>query len=284
MKRIKKFVTKLSTMLAAAAILAVTPGANVMEVEAAPNTYYLKYDTSKNDWRMQINEWKNDYEGRELYYLNEGDERVKDGDVVVILDNEDSDAGSTNIQINARVGNLTVNRAHAIVTVNGGIDECHVLGDSYTAITGNITNGYVYDDATCTFHSNVTNLRLVGTENFNTPETDVTVGGTVAYASTANSGGVLKEYYNFKAGTFHFDGNSGLMTDASNYSTNGSGPAASTAPAPSNSGSSSSGSSSSSGDYDDVPKTGERNMVVWLFAAAAVCAMGSVMLKRRVNN
>ena len=284
MKRIKKFVTKLSATLAAAAILAVTPGANVMEVEAAPNTYYLKYDIDDHVWRMQINEWKDGDEGRELYYLNEGSEKVKDGDIVVVLDNENHDAGSENIQINARVGNLTINRAHAIVTVHGGIDECHVLGESYAAITGNVTNGYVYDDATCTFHSNVTNLKLTCTENFNAPETTVTVGGTVAYAATANTGGILKEYYNFKAGTFHYDGDSGMMTDVSNYSTNGSGPAASTPPAPSNSGSSSSGSNSSSGAYDDVPKTGESNIVVWLFAAAAVCAMGSVMLKRRVNN
>lgn len=277
----KKF-TKFVSLLAAAAILAVAPGANVMEVEAASNTYYLKYDIDDNMWRMQINEWKDDYEGRELYYLNEGSEKVQDGDTVVILDNEEKDAGSTNIQINARVGNLTINRANAIVTVNGGIDECHVLGDSYTAITGNVTNAYVYDNATCTFHSNVTNLRLTATENYNAPETTVTVGGTVAYASTSNTGGILKEYYNFKAGTFHYDDDSGLMTDPSNYSTSGSGPATS-APAPSTT-TAPQGSTSSSGEYDDVPKTGENNMVVWLFAAAAVCAVGSIVLKKRVNN
>lgn len=274
---------KLISLLAAAAMLAVVPGTNVMEVEAAPNTYYLKYDIEDHIWRMQINQWDEEYAGRELYYLNEGDERVKDGDVVVILDNEANDAGSTNIQINARVSNLTINRANAIVTINGGIDECHVLGDSYAAITGDITNAYVYDNATCTFHSNITNLRLIGTANYNTPRTTVTVGGTVAYASTANSGGILKEYYNFKAGTFHYDYASALLTDPSNYSTSGSGPATDSS-ATTTTTTTTQSSSTSSSEYDDVPKTGENNMVVWLFIAAAACAAGSVALRKRENN
>lgn len=280
MTKIKKFVS----LLATAAILAVAPGANVMEVEAAPNTYYVKYDVDMNEWRMQMNGWNNDDPGRELYYLNEGDERVKDGDTVVILGNEEDEDGSKIIEINARVGNLTIDRTNAVVNVKGGIDTCHINGETYAAVTGNITNAYVFNDAVCTFHSNISNLTLTCTDEYTTPRSTVTVGGTVAYAATANSGGILKEYYNFKAGTFNFDYASGLMTDPSNYSTSGNGPAAS-APAPSGNASSgsSASSSSSSGDYDDVPKTGESNLVVWLFAAAAVCATGSVALKRREN-
>lgn len=274
MKKFKKFVS----LLAAAAILAVAPGASAMEAEAAaPTTFYLRFDSEDDIWRMQVNEWKEDYEGRELYYLNEGDEKVKDGDIVVILDNEEGDTGSVTIDINARLSNLTVNRSTAIINAKG-IDECYVLGGSYTAITGNITNAYVYDDAATTLHSNVTNLRLISSQS-NEVEATVTVGGTVGYASIANPGGILKEYYNFKAGTFHYDFASGLMTDPANYSTSGGGPA--TPPAPNNS---SSQGSTSSGAYDDVPKTGESNLVVWLFAISAACFAGSVMMRKSAKN
>ncbi len=275
---------KMISVLAAAAMLAVVPNANVMEVEAAPNTYYVKYDIEDNMWRMQINVWNDDDPGRELHYLNEGDDRVKDGDILVVLPNDENETGSATIDVNAHLSNLTINRAHAVVNANGGVDECHVLGDSYAAVTGNIKDAYVYDNAICTLHSNVTNLRLTATANFNEVETTVTVGGTVAYASTSNTGGILKEYYNFKAGTFHFDHASGLLTDDSNYSTSGSGPAASAPAATTTTAPAQSSTTSSSGEYDDVPKTGESNAVVWLFAAAAVCATGSVVLRKRVNN
>lgn len=273
---------KTFSLLTAAAVLALIPGANTLRAEAAPNTYYVKYDVDDNMWRMQINSWTDTDPGRELYYLNEGDDRVKDGDILVVLNNEENETGSATIEINAHLSNLTINRAHAVVNAKGGVDECHVLGDSYTAITGNITDAYVYDNATCTLHSNVTNLRLTATENYNEVETTVTVGGTVSYASTSNTGGILKQYYNFKAGTFHFDHASGLMTDPSNYSTTGNGPAS--APAASATTTPASGNTSaSSGEYDDVPKTGENNVVVWLFSAAAVCAFASIMLRRQSN-
>jgi len=282
MKRFKKIVS----ILAAAAILAVTPGASAMKVEAStPTTFYVKYDTDMGQWRMQIHEWKDDAQSRELYYLNNGDDRVKDGDIVVVLDNEEDETGNEHIQIDAHLSNLTINRAHAIVAVNGGIDDCFVLVDGYAAITGNVSNAYVYDNATCTFHSNVTNLRLIATQS-NEVETNVTVNGTVAYASTANNGGLIDEYYNFAAGTFHYDYASALMTDPANYSTSGGGPAT-TAPAapsaPATSTPPAQGSASSSNEYDAVPKTGESNAVVWLFAISAACLAGSAMMRRKAQ-
>ncbi len=286
MKRIKKIVS----LLAAAAVLAIAPGTNVMKAEAAtPTTFYVKYDDDKNEWRMQVNEWKDDYEGRELYYLNDGDEKVKDGDIVIVLDNEDDETGSKEIHINAHLSNLTINRAHAVVAVGGGIDECYVFGDSYAAVTGNITNAYVYDNASCTFNSNVTNLHLISTQS-NEVEANVTVGGTVTYASLANEGGVFKEYYNFLAGTFHHDYASGLMTATYHYSNDPNVNAysapevpASSVPTPAGSSTSSQGSTASSNEYDDVPKTGESNAVVWLFAISAACFAGSAMMRRKAQ-
>ena len=279
-----KMFKKLVSLLAAAAIV-VTPLSTIsLKAEAAtPTTYYIMYDVDLHDWRMQINEWKNDYTGREVYYLNEGSEKVKDGDIVVVLANEENETASQIIDINAHLSNLTVNRATVMLNVKGGIDECYVLGDSYAAITGNITNAYVYDNASTTLHSNITNLRLIATQE-NEVEATVTVGGTVKYASTSNAGGILKEYYNFKAGTFSYDFASGLMTDPENYSTTGNGPAAAPAPSTSNNTNKNNSKPANNNGYDNVPKTGESNAILWVFAAAFACLGSSVLLKRRAQN
>lgn len=277
---------KVLSLVAAAAITVTGLGFNSLSADAAnPTTYYLKYDLDKGQWRMQVNEWLDDYEGRELYYLNEGSDKVKDGDVVVVLENEEQASGSTNIAINARLSNLTINRSTAMITVSGGIDNCYVLGESYTAITGNVANAYVYDDAKCTFHSNVTNLSLIASQA-NDVDVDVSVKGTVAYASVSNAAGIIRQYYNFAANTFYYDHSSGLMTDPSNYSTTGSAPAASaaaetTAPAASTA-SGTTASASSSGAYDDVPKTGESNLVIWLFALSAASLAGCLALRKNI--
>lgn len=272
---------KLVSLFAAAALLTLLPSAGTLQTFAAnPTTYYLKYDTDQGEWRMQIGEWLDDYEGRETYYLNEGSEAVKDGDIIVILSNEENAAGSSGLTVNAHLSNLTVNRASVVIST-GGVDECHVLGDSYAAITGNVTNGYVYDNAKCTFNSNVTNLRLVAS-TANDVDTDVSVGGTVSYASVSNAGGVIKEYYNFVAGTFYYDNASGLMTDPSNYSTTGNAPAAAaqqTSTQSSTPSQSTPSGSGSSGAYDDVPKTGESNLLfVILLAASALSFAGCMVL------
>ena len=285
MKGFKKFVFLLATV----ALVTLLPGANTLQASAAnPTTYYVKYDTDKHAWRMQVGEWLEDYEGRETYYLNQGDEAVKNGDILVVLathrdsDDEDDEPvyASGSITVNAHLSNLTINRTDVVIST-GGVDDCYVLGDSYAAITGDVTNAYVYDNAKCTFNSNVTNLRLIATER---PEvrTSVSVAGTVAYASTANQGGVLKEYFNFVKGSFYYDHASGLMTDPSNYSTSGSVPAAAvttdtqTQSSTQNNTAKNSGTSS---EYDDVPKTGESNMLFMiLLTVSAMSFVGCMVL------
>ena len=280
MKGFKKFVS----LLAAFVLMALLPGAGMLQASAAsPTTYYVKYDIDKRAWRMQIGEWNKELEGRETYYLNNGDEAVKDGDILVVLamDDDETETGSGDITVNAHLSNLTVNRAGVVIST-GGVDECYVLGDSYAAISGNVTNAYVYDNAKCTFNNDVTNLRLIATEK---PEvrTTVSVAGTVAYASTANQGGVMKEYFNFVKGSFYYDYASGLMTDPSKYSTNGSSPAAAatqtTTQTQSSTQNSTTANSSASNEYDDVPKTGESNMLFMiLLAVSAMSFVGCVAL------
>lgn len=278
-----KKLNKLVALAAAASLMALLPGAGTMQVSAAtPTTHYLQYDTDQHEWRLQTGSFAQGSGGKDLYYLNEGDEKVKDGDILVVMDNDDSTDGNKIITVNAHLSNLTINSAHVVISV-GGADECHVNIDSYAAITGDITNAYVYDTATCTFHGNVTNLRMIATIE-NTVDTTVSVDGTVGYASTANGGGVLTEYYNFKAGTFFFAKAGGLMTDPSDYSTSGSAPAASapaanTAPAAQTQPQ----PAASSGEYDDVPKTGERNLSSWLLVASALCFGGCLVLRKKAR-
>ncbi len=276
MKKFKKYVT----LAAAAAFMALLSSANALTASAAePTTHYLQYDVDQHEWRLQTGSFAKDSGGKDLYYLNEGDEKVKDGDIIVVMDNDESASGNTNITVNAHLSNLTINSANVVITV-GGADECHVNNNSYAAVTGDIQNAYVYDTATCTFHGNVSNLRLIATIE-NTVDTSVTVDGTVGYASESNAGGVLREYYNFKAGTFHFDGVTGLMTDSSDYSKSGSAPAASapTASAPAAVQTQSKPSSASS-EYDDVPKTGEGHLSDWLLVVSALCFAGCLALRK----
>lgn len=292
----KKF-RKCISLIAAAALLALLPNANAMQASAAPaKTIYIRFDTDLHEWRMQTDSWEDGDAGLEIYYLNNGSDSQKalDGDTLVVLPNTPEtdeegnkpaqQTGNVDLKVNARLGNLTVNHANVVISATS-IDECHVQSGSYAAISGNVTNAYVYDDAACTFHDNVTNLRLIATVE-NTVDTNVTVGGTVAYASTANGGGVLNEYYNFAAGSFYFDQHSGLMTDPSQYSTTGNGPAAAAQAPAQTAAASQPQTSASSGEYDDVPKTGENNLWVWLFAGmtmlSAMCA-GGCLLTRKYN-
>ena len=313
-------------ILLAASVLsaAILPGGNSLQVCAEePTTFYLRYvcttclwdeDAKDNhgnptfeghdsshtyQWRRQIGTWDDNLEGREPYYLNEGDERVKDGDIVVVLPNlpitegfEEEEDGyaakrvkqatdQTVISINAHLSNLTISRSSAFLST-GGVDECYVLGDSYAAIGGNVTNAYVYDAADCTFHNNVANLRLynskgrlddAGSDEKWLP--NVTVGGTVDYASVSDVGGLYAEYWKFASGTFRFDDKKGLETYSGNYSTSGSAP--SSAPR----GVAASQNTSQSDGYDDVPKTGESNLIMWMTvsmtAVSILCLIGCLM-------
>ena len=287
MKSFKKLITLMSTA-ACCAMLTVIPS---VKAEAA-TTFFVKFDTDMGEWRMQTGreKWEDEDAGRELYYLNNGENPVKDGDTVVILSNDEDATGGTEIEINSRLGNLTVNRADAIIRTKG-VNECYVLGGSYTAITGDVTNAYVYDDAVCTFNSNVTNLNLLSSSS-NSIESTVSVKGTVAYALLKNPNDVIAQYYNFRANTFFYDDESGLTTDAADYSKNGSVPAASAstpaatstteaAPAAPAAAATPAAPAANASAYDDVPKTGDSNLAAWLFGCSVLSFAGCLAFRKK---
>ncbi len=272
MKRFAKFVS----LLTAAAALALLPGANTLQVSAdSPTTFYLRFNAGSNDWRMQRGTWDENSEGRELYYLNNGDEKIKDGDIVVVQP-PNGQASNTDLTIDVHLSNLTINRTSAVVKTKG-IDECYVLGDSYAAINGDVTNAYVYDNAICTFNNNVNTLTVNAEDNI---QASISVGGTVAHLIELSYGNVRIDRYNFAAGKLYYNVNGVLETTAEYYSTTPTSdtpaasapaapqPAASPSPAP------------SSDEYDDVPKTGESNLILWLAGISALCFAGSFALRK----
>lgn len=326
-----KNIGKAFLLTAAVMSATVLPAQNSLKVSAAePTTFYLRYvcttclwaeegkdehgnvtfeghDSSHEyQWRRQIGVWNDNIEGREPYYLNEGDDcTIKDGDIVVVLPNlpltegfEEQEEGyaakrqkqltdQSIIKIDAHLSNLTINRSSVLLSTNG-VDECYVLGDSYAAIGGNIANAYVYDASDCTFHDNVTNLRLYNSKGrLDDARSDgsdekwvpnVTVGGTVDYASVSDITGVRAEYWKFAKGTFRFDEKNGLETYYTNYSTSGG------APASASQGTAASQNAAQSDLYDDVPKTGENSLVMWLSAGMLLisgsCFMGCLLARR----
>lgn len=281
MKRFKKLI---SLAAAAAALCTALPLLPSLKADAEESsTFYVKYDTDMQEWRVQSggDKWNDEDAGRELYYLNNGDNPVKDGGVVVILPNSEDATGGKEITINAHLSNLTINRADAAVRT-GGVDNCYVFGDSYAAVNGDVSNAYVYDNAICTFNNNVTNLNLLSSSS-NTIDSSVSVGGTVAYALLKNPGDVIAEYYNFAANSFYYNAENGLLTDDSLYSKTGSGAVATPAVTAASAAAPAANTTTAAGNsgYDDVPKTGESNPAAWLLTLSALSLAGCLITRKR---
>lgn len=260
MKKMKK----LASLLLAAALMTLLPlsGLTMTAHAEEPVTYCLDY--VGDQWRFQVGQWSENDNGRELYYMEQA---IKDGDLIVINSKE----SDLNLTVNVRLSNLTINHATGIVVTANGIDACYVLSDSVCAINSDVTNAYVYDNATCNFNKNINKLEVI--------DTDVNLRATVSCLGTVNQVRAYDknethfEMYSVAAGKLNIiDGS--LETDEDDFSTT---PQASASTTPA----ASTGTSSSSGnDYDEVPKTGEANMTLWLAAIALVCGMGAYQLKK----
>lgn len=265
MKRLKKF----AALLATVAICALVPGTNVLTASAAtPVTYQVQYVDSEGDWRFQTgSSWDNEGTHRELYYMYND---FKDGDIVVIDSN-----GATNTEpltFSKHISNLTIVNGSLAVVSAPSIGDVFVLLDSRIAVTGDVNNAYIYDNAGATFHSNVNKLVLIDTLGQSTG--DASVGGTTGHAlRQTESGYIYYQAYNVAAGKLVIEwGN--LQTDPAYYSTT---PTAAQAPAQTPAASTQ--QPATSGDYDDVPKTGESNTVLLLTGIAVLCLLGKRALK-----
>lgn len=270
MKKIRTLVS----MLAAAAVLLLFPGTTALEAEAAePTTYAVKYLESEGDWRFQsgTSTFNEDEAHRELYYLIQD---LKAGDAVVVYNDSDN-VPELNLGTTA-LGNLTVVSAKTFTVIySGDITDFFALADTQFSVNANVTNASVYDGVICNFNKNVGTLNYYIDGN----EVNAVIGcsGTVGhlYGYGVDDETVWYNYYNFKADTLRFyDG--GFQTPAENYSTT---PSQTTTQQPTTS----TGSASSSNEYDEVPKTGDSFLALWLVCGAALCACGSCYFAKKAR-
>lgn len=267
MKRLKKFVS----LLSAVALCVLLPNANALTVSAAePVTYYVKH--VDDEWKFQTGGWSNSEYNRDLYYMFE---EIKDGDIVVV-DNNGYEKFVT-LNFSKRLSNLTIVKdSHAIVSATG-IDQVHALSGSSTAITGDVNNAALFDDAGVTFHSNVNTLTLIDTKGESTGT--ATVAGTAGHViRKTDTDYIYFEIFNVAQGQLNIEWGS-LKTDAAHYSTTPTATQAPQAPAAQPQASTPQ-QSTSSGEYDDVPKTGESNVIVWLLGISVLCLLGKRALNR----
>lgn len=252
-------------MLMVAALCVLLPSANTLIASAEePVTYYVKYLENDSQWRFQPgSSWDDKGYHRELYYMYEA---IKDGDSIVI---DGSNPGFI-LEIPVKLKNVTLLHGAAAVVTVSSIDECFILRDSVAAINGNVTNAYVYDNGRCTFNNNVGTLTIQN-DSFLVNDTllhaNVSVNGTVDHLIGKDNIQTHYEHSNFAAGTLVItDGD--VKTDPANYSNTIS------------SDSNQNTSSSSTDEYDDVPKTGDSNLVFWLLGISALCLAGRYTLKK----
>ena len=270
MKKFKKFVS----LLAAASLCALLPSINTITAHAAePVTYYVKYNVDDSEWDFQTGGWSETEYNRDPYYMLQ---EINDGDIVVI-DSSDTDAVA-NFSFSKRLSNLTVTIGSSAVISAPGIDEVYVLSDSSCAVSGNVTNAHVFDEASFTANNDVNFLELIDTQAMSTGK--VSVKGTVAHAlRRTESGYNYFEIFNVAKDKFFVDYGV-LETNAAYYSTTPSAtqaaptPAATT-PTPTTQNT----SNAASGEYDDVPKTGENNLIFWLLGISVLCLAGRRVLK-----
>lgn len=263
----------LASVLAVAIALLLLP-VNVLEVSAAePTTYAVKYIDSRDEWCYQADtsEFKEDQFYSSLFYLPD---HLKDGDIVVVYNDTPNYVPELKLG-NKKLANLTIASTASFVTVyTGGIDLFFALPDTTSSINGNVNIASVYDDAICNFNNNV------GTLNFyidGAINSSIGCAGTVGhlYGYSADEDRVYYNFYSFKAGSLLIcDG--GLQTPEANFSRTApvQQPTATAKPSTSTS------TGSSSGEYDDVPKTGESNLAMWLFMAGAAFACVSFLTKK----
>lgn len=271
----------LSLLLAAAFMVALPlmPISSLKASAAEPVTYIINYIDSMGQWRYQVgNEWNNDAEHRELYYMQQD---MKDGDYLVVSGNHD-----LNLTVSVRLGNLTVRNSNMSVIHANGYDACYILGGSTAAINGDVTLAAVYGDNTrCTFNNNVKTLEITNNNDNKDASPVVTCGGTVDHL-ILHDPYTDYHFYNIAAGKLVAE-KANITTDKAYYTTEA--PAAATPPAatatpPAATATPPAATPVPAGEYDDVPKTGDTDIFLVLAGLSVVCLLGSYAVRKTYSH
>lgn len=268
MKKFKKLAVILSTIAA----MVLLPMSSTMTVRAEePVTYYLKY-VDNEGWRFQVGSaWDSNLGRREIYYLQQD---IKDGDLLVV----EGSPTQLDLRLSVKLSNLTLKNAATVVVGATSIQDLYVLEGSVAAVNGDITNAYLYNGSACTINNNVTNLHVIGTYGLTAT---VNVVGDVAHVVGRDDYQTFYEYYNVATGKMYVK-NGTVQTEAQYYSTT----APAETPQPTVTPQPPAGQNTqqpSSSEYDDVPKTGESSIYLWLLSIAGVCLAGSYTLKKSIR-
>lgn len=264
-----KRITKLFSLLLAAALLVLVPEHNTLTAAAAGTTYVIGYNTEHGggSWMWQLN--------RTSFDINEPDEpldrlsdHIKDGDLLVIDASDAQDSLAVNVPV--RLSNVTVTKAtaHAVGITAKGIDEFYAIQKSSVGVHAPVKNAYIYDTNFVTFNDHVDNLEIISSGNYHKViNTSSTVGHVKSYTT---AGHVYYEIWDVASG--RFEDKNELLTPSEYYSTT---PSARTTAA----GAASAGTDL--GEYDDVPKTGQESLpAVLLLGVSLLCLVSSRRLRR----
>ena len=271
MKKYSRLVVVLTALLIC---LAPVFGSVLTAKAAGPVTYYVKQSESNGEWRYQTgNAWDTATTSYDLESLKKS---IKDGDLLVIDGN-----GRVDLAVNVALENLTIVHSTGAVIAAKSINNFYAINDTVSAISGDVTNAYVYDACLVNFNNNVKNLELLSEKNVNLFAT-VAAAGTVEHVKASGKEFMHFEFYNFEANTLLIkDGH--LKTDESKYSKTPSAPAPVATPAPTPAATPAPATpSASAGEYDDVPKTGDVSVSpLWFLGIAMICMTGQYALKRK---
>lgn len=264
---------RIAAVLTAVVVLVLLPELNASTVHAdEPVTYAVKYVSDELGWRYQSStstfDDSKDSAQVDILRLN-----IKDGDLVVIY----NDIGTTtSLDLgNVHLSNLTyaIDTQWSMVFA-GSVQDCYVLGGTTGTINCDVKNAYVYDTVVFNFNQNVEELTInSGDKVLSSIGAEGTVGHLYAYSTTLSR--ALFDFYDFSAGSLYFQ--DGIFNPQGSYKTVDEHNASlTTNPATGNT----TAATASSDEYDDVPKTGQSNLYLWLLIASVMCFAGSRALKR----
>ena len=284
MKKLKKIVT----LLTLAAVCLSAPGFGKLTVKAAePTTYVVRYLTSTNThsdgWYFEVaSAWDDNAFHRETYYMMQD---IKDGDYVVI----ETDASSPTFDLSfpVRLGNLTVNTTATVVPTAKGYDSVYILDGSTASINGDVSHAYVYGSAHATFVNNVDTLEMLGMgTGLNNLHAYIGCQGTVNHLIAKDNVDqrTYFEYYNFAKNKLDiYDGS--VKTEEQYYSKTAPAATAAVTPeataAPAATTTAPAQSATASGAYDNVPKTGESALPLYLAGAAVLFVVSGYALRKK---
>lgn len=278
MKKVKGLVLFLLTVC----VLTVMPMAMKMDVGAESTTYCIGKNKEGEYCFQKGYPWDTVTPVEEIIYLQY---HIKDGDKVVVY----PDASGVELEINAKIADLTINQATGVVVKAESYDVVYVLSGSMASIHGDITKGVayggtavnfnnyvetgvVYEDATVNFVDDVNCLEVYAEEKIK-----ATINVLGAVNTLLVQAGENIDYLVQNIGEDKMEMEDGEFLTRGNYfNTYLTGeearvmaefiknqPLATPAPAANN-------NASSSSDYDEVPKTGDTtNAFAWLVMAAA---------------